>query len=117
MHPTQDRTHTKENAGLDDTGAAEAPLREELIDRRQLVAGAGGLAALAALWAPSRAVARAPYGRPRGDVVLDVACLGDTFAPDFAAALNEPAGDLRGAGFFVEGFIYRAGTIPMRPRL
>jgi hypothetical protein len=115
MHPTQVRTHAKQSAGVEGRGEVEAPPREKLIDRRQVVAGAGGLAALATLWAPSRAVARAPYRRPRGDVVLDVACLGDTFAPDLAAALDAPAGDLRGAGFFVEGLIYRAGTIPGGP--
>jgi hypothetical protein len=92
----------------------EAPITEELLDRRRVVAGAGGLALLAALWAPSQAVARVAHRR-RGDVVLDVACLGDTLAPDFGAALDAAAGDLRGAGFFVEGLIYPAGTIPEGP--
>jgi hypothetical protein len=95
--------------------AKKTPITEELLDRRQVVARAGGLAALAALWAPSHAVARVPPRRPRGDLVLDVACLGDTLAPDFGAALDAGAGDLRGVGFFVEGLIYRAGKIPNGP--
>jgi hypothetical protein len=91
----------------------ESQLRKPRLDRRRVVVGAGGLAALAAVWAPSQAFAR---GRPpRGDVVLDVACIGTTLAPDFAAALDPGAGDLRGAGFFVEGLIYPEGTIPDGP--
>jgi hypothetical protein len=107
---------TNESEGREMQHEAErTPIREELLDRRQVVAGAGGLAALAALWAPSQAVGRAARRRPRGDVVLDVACLGDTLAPDFGAALDAAAGDLRGVGFFVEGLIYRAGRIPNGP--
>jgi hypothetical protein len=91
----------------------EAPSTEPRLDRRRAVIGAGGLAALAALWAPSQAVARVAHDRRgKGDIVLDVACLGDTLAPDFGAALDAARGDLRGAGFFVEGLIYEAGTIP-----
>jgi hypothetical protein len=96
-------------------GAGKGPVREELLDRRQVVASAGAFAVLAALWAPSQAVARAAGSKPRGDLVLDVACLGDTLAADFGAALDAPAGDFRGVGFFVEGLIYRAGTIPNGP--
>lgn len=91
----------------------EAPISEELLDRRRVVAGAGGLAVLAALWAPSQAVARVAHRR-RGDVVLDVACLGETLARDFGAALDAAAGDLRGAGFFVEGLIRRPRRQPCR---
>jgi hypothetical protein len=93
---------------------SEAPITEELLDRRRVVAGAGGLAVLAALWAPSQAVARVAHRR-RGDVVLDVAILGDTLAADFGAALDAAAGDFRGVGFLVEGLISPAGTIPDGP--
>lgn len=93
-------------------GTPETPGREPLFDRRKVVVGAGGLAALAAMWAPSHAIAR---GRPQGDLVLDVACIGTTFAPDLGAALNPGAGDLRGTGFSVEGLIYPEGTIPDGP--
>jgi hypothetical protein len=87
------------------------PLTERPVDRRKVLAGAGagGLAALASMWQPATALA---HEKPKGDLVLDVACLGQTLAPDLAAGLNPGAGDLRGAGFFVEGLIYRAGTIP-----
>jgi hypothetical protein len=96
--------------------ALEDPIAEELLDRRRVLAGAGSLAALAALWHPTSALADDDDDdRERGDVVLDVACLGDTFAPDMGAALDAGAGDLRGVGFFVEGLIYPSGTIPSGP--
>jgi hypothetical protein len=91
------------------------------IDRRKVLAGAGGgLAALAALWQPAAALAHDrddedDDDRRQGDLVLDVACLGDTLAPDMGAALDAGAGDLRGVGFFVEGLIYPSGTIPPGP--
>jgi hypothetical protein len=88
-----------------------APLTERPVDRRHVLAGAGagGLAVLASMWAPKSALG---HDNPRGDLVLDVACLGQTFAPDMGAALDAGAGDLRGVGFFVEGLIYPSGTIP-----
>jgi hypothetical protein len=93
---------------------------ERPLDRRKMLASAGSLAALAAMWQPAAALARDrddddDDDRERGDLVLDVALLGDTFAPDMGAALDAGAGDLRGVGFFVEGLIYPAGTIPAGP--
>jgi hypothetical protein len=91
------------------------------IDRRKVLAGAGGgLAVLASLWQPAAALAGErddddDDARRPGDLVLDVALLGETFAPDMGAALDAGAGDLRGVGFFVEGLIYEAGTIPPGP--
>lgn len=67
----------------------------------------------ATLW-PSGVAAAAtkhPNSRARAHVELDVACPGDTFAPDFAGALDAGAGDLRGTTFNVEGLVYPAGTV------
>jgi hypothetical protein len=92
-------------------------LTERPIDRRKVLATAGSLAALAAMWQPASAFAADDDDdeRRKGDLVLDVALLGDTFAPDMGAALDAGAGDLRGVGFFVEGLIYPSGTIPPGP--
>jgi hypothetical protein len=93
-------------------------LTERPIDRRKVLASAGSLAALAAIWQPTSALAHDrddDDDRERGDLVLDVALLGATFAPDMGAALDAGAGDLRGVGFLVEGLIYRSGTIPAGP--
>jgi hypothetical protein len=93
-------------------------LTERPIDRRRVLASAGSLAALAAMWQPTAALADDrddDDDRGRGDLVLDVALLGATFAPDMGAALDAGAGDLRGVGFLVEGLIYRSGTIPAGP--
>jgi hypothetical protein len=89
-------------------------LTEKRIDRRKALASAGTLAALAAVWQPTTALAHGKH-KDKGDLVLDVACLGDTFAPGMNDALDAGAGDLRGVGFFVEGLIYPADTIPDGP--
>lgn len=87
-------------------------MSETVLDRRQVLAGAGGLAALAGLW-QAPAVLAAPRGAG-ASLTLDVACLGGTFSPTLGSFLANPAaGDLRGIAFSVEGAIYPDGTIPM----
>jgi hypothetical protein len=109
--PRENKEREQEQA-FEDTDA-------ELLDRRRVLATAGGLAAMAALWQPEAALAGDrdddTDDRHRGDLVLDVACLGQTLALDMGAALDAGSGDLRGVGFFVEGLIYRSGTIPAGP--
>ena len=86
------------------------------INRRRLLTGAGtGAAALAfgAFWRPAEASAE-PDSRPlqASYLTIDVACIGPTFAPIMAGALNADDGDLRGVSFSVEGHIYPGGTLP-----
>lgn len=83
------------------------------LGRRQILKTAGLASAVAALWKPAMALASGPHpdGDQHADLVFDVACLGDTFAPDVTAALDASAGDLRGAGFVVSGSLYPEGTI------
>ncbi|MPZ17478.1 MAG: hypothetical protein GEV06_06155 [Luteitalea sp.] len=84
------------------------------LGRRQLLARTGVVGALGALWGTQADARSKPQTwRWPGHVVLDVACLGYTFAPFFDAALSDE--DMRGASFFVEGNIYRARTIPDGP--
>ena len=117
MHATQDRTHAKESVGVESTGEVEAPPREKLIDRRQLVAGAGGLAALAALWAPSRAVARAPYraaaGRRRARRCLPRRHLRARLRRGAQPAGGRPPG----SRVLCRGLDLSRGHDPQRPRL
>lgn len=77
--------------------------------RRRLLGAAPLLAAAGLLWRPDASAAQ--RGRGAG-LVFDVACLGDSFAPNFGGALDMANGDLRGTGFIVEGLIYPAHTIP-----
>lgn len=82
--------------------------------RRELLRH-GALAGITAtLWPMGVAAAASdhPDSRSRARLELDVACLGDTFAPDFAGAVDADAGDLRGTTFNVEGLVYPAGTVP-----
>ena len=87
---------------------------ESLLDRRKMIGGVGGLAALGALW--STPVASAALSRAKraaaGNFAVDVAVIGTGLGIDLEAAIDAAHGDLRGASFFVEGMIYPAGTIP-----
>ena len=78
--------------------------------RRKILTASSLLMAAGLLWKPQPVAAREGRGRG-GHLVLDVACLGDTFAPNFNGALDQGSGDLRGTSFYVEGLIYPAGTI------
>lgn len=77
-------------------------------DRRKILEASALAAAIAAMWSPRPAEAQ---GRGRA-LVLDVACLGHTFAANDGGALDPANGDLRGLSFCVEGLIYPAWTIP-----
>ena len=77
--------------------------------RRHIFCAASLLAAAGLLWKPGQAQAQG--GGRGGQLVLDVACLGHSFAPDFTGALDPNNGDLRGLSFYVEGLIFPAGTI------
>lgn len=79
-------------------------------DRRRLLGASGLLAAAGLLWKPAES-AQAAGGRG-GSMILDVACIGSSFAPNIGGALDFAGGDLRGLSFYVEGLIYPAGTIP-----
>lgn len=90
--------------------------RTRTLDRkagRRSVLGASALAsAVAAMWRPQEAQAHR-RGRERGrSLVLDVACLGHTFAPNDGGALDLAGGDLRGISFCVEGLVFPAWSIP-----
>ena len=80
---------------------------------RRSMLGASALAgAVAAMWRPQPAEAQGRWrGRGRS-LVLDVACLGHTFAPNNGGALDPANGDLRGISFCVEGLIFPAWSIP-----
>jgi hypothetical protein len=82
--------------------------------RRSMLGASGVLAAAGLLWSPKPASAKGGQGRG-AHLVLDVACLGDSFAPNFSGALNMGGGDLRGSTFNVEGLVYPGGTIPGGP--
>lgn len=75
--------------------------------RRKVLTASAMLLAAGLLGKPQTALA----GGRRSRLVLDVACLGHTFAPDFTGALDQSTGDLRGTSFYVEGLIYPEGTI------
>jgi hypothetical protein len=100
------------------------------LDRRQWLTRAGAVAALGALWSgrPTAAqgdaaqseTAQSEDGELRkADHVIDVACQGHTFRPFFPEGSTPPPDlggtDSRGGSFFVEGLIYRAGTIKQGP--
>lgn len=78
--------------------------------RRKMLGASALAAATAAMWRPQPARGNNP--RRGSSLVLDVACLGTTFAPNLGGALDLPNGDLRGVSFIVEGLIYPAWTIP-----
>ncbi len=80
------------------------------ISRRKVLAASPLLVAAGLMWKPQPVAAREGRGRG-GDLALDVACLGDTFAPNFNSVLDVSSGDLRGGSFYVEGLIYPEGTI------
>ncbi len=80
--------------------------------RRQAVGAASLLAAAGLLWKPGAAKAQAGRG---GSLVLDVACIGHSFAPDFTGVLDQAGGDFRGLSFYVEGALFPGGTIPPGP--
>ena len=87
-------------------------MKDSIIDRRQVLTG-GIVAALGLLWKPGAARAEGvPPGAEGATLVFDVACLGNTMAPNLGAALDAKAGDLRGTSFLVEGNLYPQGTIP-----
>lgn len=101
-----------------DTLDQESSEAEADESRRRMLGGAGLLAAAGLLWKPGSQAkaARGGGGRGRGRrLVLDVACIGTSFAPDTDAALDFAGGDLRGMGFYVEGLIFPGGTIPSGP--
>ncbi len=78
--------------------------------RRNILGTSALAAAVAAMWRPQPAKGQ---GGGRGSsLVLDVACDGTTFAPNFSGALDFQNGDLRGTSFNVEGLIFPAWTIP-----
>lgn len=81
--------------------------RRSLLKKGSLLAGAGAASAgVTGLVAPPAAA------HPKKAVMYDVACLGDTFRVILHPDANPQAGELRGSTFSVEGWIYRAGTIP-----
>jgi hypothetical protein len=86
-------------------------MNETKLDRRKVLAGAGGAAALAALWAAPTGAAKPQASRRMSaqDLRIDVACDGTTFAPFFGSSLADGP---RGGSFYVEGRIFPAGTIP-----
>lgn len=90
---------------------------ETTTSRRKLLRRGALAGVAAAVWPTAAATASqddaAATGPDRGArLTVDVACLGDTFAPDFSGAIDAEAGDLRGTTFNVEGLVYPAGTIP-----
>lgn len=89
----------------------DGPVLDHHLERRRMLKGAGLVALGTTLW-PMTAGASQRGGRA-GQLVFDVACLGDTFRPDFTAAVsvNSDGADLRGTTFNVEGDVYPAGTI------
>lgn len=77
--------------------------------RRQILGASALLAVGGLLWKPQPAAAE---GLGRGSsLVVDVACLGNTLALNFAGGLDPEGGDFRGVSFSVEGALYPAGTI------
>lgn len=89
--------------------------RGELFDRREVLRRAfwGGIGLAGASVAVSAGPLTGRSGRAEAAtkrLVIDMACLGDTFRfiPAPGDNMND---DLRGAPFSVEGNIYRAGTI------
>ena len=88
-------------------------MEDSLFNRRELLTG-GVIAALGALWLPSKAGAATtpPPGVEGATLTFDVACLGNTLAVNAQAALDAKGGDMRGSTFSVEGNLYPSGTIP-----
>lgn len=90
--------------------------------RRDFLRGAAFAGAGVAVGAVGAGVAGAVTndGDSRSEVSFDVACLGQTFRAVFLPALPDLSqlnggladNDLRGSPFWVEGWIYPAGTIP-----
>lgn len=89
----------------------DGPVLDQHLDRRRVLKGAGLLALGTTLWPV--AAGATEHGSRAGQVLFDVAYLGDTFRPDFAAAVsvNPDSPDLRGTTFNVDGDLYPAGTI------
>lgn len=52
-------------------------------------------------------------GRGRNRFSFDVACRGSTFRVTFPPDANPAGGDLYGGHIMVEGYMYRAGTLPV----
>lgn len=85
-------------------------MNEDSLDRGSLLKRGS---ALVGAGAASAGLLAAPASAHRRDTVTyDVACLGDTFRMILHPDANPAAGELRGSPFSVEGWIYRAGTIP-----
>lgn len=92
------------------------------LDRREWLSRTGAVAAFASLWSAQASAADSDRHHSRADLVVEVACLGETFSPVFPGPPYAPkqstpppdvgGTDSRGASFFVEGLIYHAGTIP-----
>ncbi|MGH9245516.1 MAG: hypothetical protein ACRD29_14610 [Acidimicrobiales bacterium] len=87
---------------------------ETTLDRRRLLAGlawgAAGAAGASAVGAV--AVATPASAHPRRTVTYEVACLLNTFTPVLPEGATDPETNFRGTSFFVEGELYRNGTIP-----
>jgi hypothetical protein len=93
------------------------------LSRRQWLTRTGAVAALGALWSARPTAAQSDetersaedHRRKPDHLVIDVACQGQTFRPFFPEGSTPPpdlgGSDSRGGSFFVEGLIYRAGTI------
>ncbi len=91
-------------------GTEERGGQQVIDDGRRRIVGAGSLlAALGLMWKPQPSAAQRGRG---GSLVLDVACLGDSFAPNFGGVIDQPGGDFRGLSFYVEGALFPGGTIP-----
>jgi hypothetical protein len=96
-------------------------MTKTFLDRRQWLTRTGAVAALGALWTARPAAAQREAAQVEHDdlrkahLVIDVACQGHTFRPFFPQGSTPPPDlggtDSRGGSFFVEGLIYRAGTI------
>lgn len=85
------------------------------LDRRHLLRDAliGTSIGAAATFGAAAPAAAQTGRRVRGKkVTFDVACRGDTIRVIFHPDANPAGGDLYGSTFLVEGYLYRAGTIP-----
>ena len=80
--------------------------------RREILGASSLLAAAGLLWKPGNANAAGGRG---GSLMLDVACIGTSFAPDTGSALDFAGGDFRGMSFYVEGEVFAGGVIPGGP--
>jgi hypothetical protein len=89
---------------------------KHVLNRRQWLTQSGVAAGLGALWSARPSAAHAGQDEfRRSDHIIDVACMGQTFRPFFPEGSTPPPDlggtDSRGGSFFVEGLMYRAGTI------